>query len=98
ARAAPTPYGFPGLAAPPGLVFDPAAIDFSATGLVSAFFRHRLGETPLAGAPPRNVAEPPARARPRKSRPSDRRQIRRNLEAGYALELVPGEETSAMQR
>jgi len=35
---------------------------------------------------------------PRKSRPSDRRQVRRNLEAGYALELIPGPETSPNQR
>ena len=33
-----------------------------------------------------------------KSRPSDRRQVRRNLEAGYAVELIPGAETSAAQR
>ena len=35
---------------------------------------------------------------PRKSRPSDRRQVRRNLEAGYGLELVAGPETSPEQR
>ena len=33
-----------------------------------------------------------------KSRPSDRRQVRRNLEAGYVLDLVPGAETTAEQR
>ena len=33
-----------------------------------------------------------------KSRPSDRRQVRRNLEAGYAVELIPGDATSAAQR
>jgi hypothetical protein len=41
------------------------------------------------------IADP---ALPAKSRPSDRRQVRRNLEAGYTLELVPGVETSAEQR
>jgi hypothetical protein len=35
---------------------------------------------------------------PPKSRPSDRRQVRRNLEAGYKLELVPGGETTPEQR
>ncbi|MDQ3726059.1 MAG: GNAT family N-acetyltransferase [Actinomycetota bacterium] len=35
---------------------------------------------------------------PPKSRPSDRRQVRRNLEAGYSLELVPGGETTPEQR
>jgi hypothetical protein len=97
-RDATSPYGFPGLAGPEGIVLDPAAIDFSATGLVSAFFRHRLGEPPLAGATPRNlvlVADPEL---PRKSRPTDRRQIRRNRERGYAFELVPGPETTPAQR
>ncbi|MGD9735492.1 MAG: GNAT family N-acetyltransferase [Solirubrobacterales bacterium] len=97
-RDATSPYGFPGLVSPAGVVVDPAAIDFSATGLVSVFFRHRIGEPPLAGATPRNVVEVADPALPRKSRPSDRRQIRRNLEAGYGLELVPGGETSAAQR
>jgi len=80
------------------VVVDPAAVDFSATGLVSAFLRHRLGEPPLAGASPRNVVQVADPALPRKSRPSDRRQIRRNRERGYALELVPGAETSIEQR
>jgi len=93
-----SPYGFPGFAAPAGVVVDPAAVDFSATGLVSAFLRHRLGEPPLAGASPRNVVQVADPALPRKSRPSDRRQIRRNRERGYALELVPGAETSIEQR
>jgi GNAT acetyltransferase-like protein len=33
-----------------------------------------------------------------KSRPSDRRQVRRNLEDGYTLDLVPGSEATAEQR
>ncbi|MGN6254878.1 MAG: GNAT family N-acetyltransferase [Solirubrobacterales bacterium] len=35
---------------------------------------------------------------PTKSRPTDRRQVRRNLEAGHELELVPGVETTPEQR
>ncbi len=97
-RDATSPYGFPGLAAPPELVLDPAAVDFAATGLVSAFFRHRLGPSPLAGATPRNVVLVADPELPRKSRPTDRRQIRRNVERGYTLELVPGAETGAAQR
>jgi Acetyltransferase (GNAT) domain len=97
-RDATSPYGFPGFAAPAGVVVDPATIDFSATGLVSAFVRHRLGPSPLAGARPRNVVQVADPALPRKSRPTDRRQIRRNRERGYELELVPGAETSAGQR
>jgi hypothetical protein len=41
------------------------------------------------------IADP---ALPSKSRPSDRRQVRRNLEAGYELSLVPGSETTPQQR
>lgn len=77
---------------------DPAAIDFSVTGLVSIFIRHALGPAPLAGATERNVVQIADPELPPKSRPSDRRQVRRNLEAGYVLELVPGAETTAAQR
>jgi len=96
-RDAISPYGYPGLVGSiEGL--DPTAIDFSATGLVSAFIRHALGPSPLAGAGERNVVQIADPDLPPKSRPSDRRQVRRNLEAGYNLDLVPGPETSADQR
>lgn len=96
-RDAISPYGYPGLAGSiEGL--DPAAIDFSATGLVSAFVRHTLGSSPLTGASERNVVQIADPALPPKSRPSDRRQVRRNLEAGYVLDLVPGAETTPDQR
>ena len=96
-RDAISPYGYPGLA---GSIanLDPAAIDFSATGLVSAFVRHALGPSPLTGASERNIVQIADPARPPKSRPSDRRQVRRNLEAGYALDLVPGAATTPEQR
>jgi Acetyltransferase (GNAT) domain len=77
---------------------DPAAIDFSATGLVSIFLRHRLGSPPLAGTTERNVVQVADPALDPKSRPTDRRQIRRNLESGYEIELVAGAETSPAQR
>lgn len=77
---------------------DPGAIDFSATGLVSVFLRHTLGEPPLAGTTERNVVQVADPALPPKSRPSDRRQARRNLEAGYELALIPGAETTPAQR
>lgn len=96
-RDAISPYGYPGLVGSiEGL--DPAAIDFSATGMVSAFVRHALGPSPLAGANERNVVQIADPELPPKSRPSDRRQVRRNLEAGYALDLVPGAETTPDQR
>jgi hypothetical protein len=99
ARDAISPYGYPGFVArnsPQPL--DPTAIDFSATGLVSVFLRHALGRSPLAGASERNLVQIADPAMAPKSRPSDRRQIRRNLEAGYELSLVPGSETTPEQR
>jgi hypothetical protein len=97
-----SPYGYPGF----GVVgegvedegVDPAEIDFHRTGLVSVFIRHRLDLVPLAAASERNVVQIHDPALKPKSRPSDRRQGRRNLEAGYAVELIPGTETSAEQR
>jgi hypothetical protein len=108
-----SPYGYPGLTnsadrgralaripnetstAP---VLDPEAVDFSATGLVSVFIRHTLDEPPLSGAAERNVVQIADPGLPPKSRSSDRNQINRNRRAGYAVELVPGPETSAAQR
>ncbi|HEX4669547.1 MAG TPA: GNAT family N-acetyltransferase [Solirubrobacterales bacterium] len=74
------------------------SIDLSATGLVSLFIRHRLGPPPLSGSTERNVVQIADPALPPKSRPSDRRQVRKNLEAGYTLELVPGADTTPAQR
>jgi Acetyltransferase (GNAT) domain len=88
------PYGV----TPSPLNLDSAGIDFSGTGLVSVFLRHPLGPSPLTDATERNVVQIADPALPAKSRPSDRRQVRRNLEAGYVLELVPGAETTAEQR
>jgi len=81
---------------PPPL--DPGGIDFSGAGLVSIFLRHALGPSPLAGASERNVVQIADPELPRKSRPSDRRQVRRNLEAGYELKLVRGPETTSEER
>ncbi|MET0557978.1 MAG: GNAT family N-acetyltransferase [Solirubrobacterales bacterium] len=112
-RDAVSPYSYPGIV-PAGAgrdygaaeafadaeptALDPAAIDFSATGLVSLFLRHRLGPPALSGSTPRNLVQIADPTLPEKSRPSDRRQVRRNLEAGYELRLVPGTETTAEQR
>jgi Acetyltransferase (GNAT) domain len=98
-----SPYSFPGLVerdgSPPTTVaIEPSEIDFSETGLVSVFIRHTLGEPPLRGTTPRNVVQIADPQLPPKSRPSDRRQIRRNLEDGYRLELVPGPKTTSGQR
>lgn len=114
AHDAVSPYGFPGFSTRPldadcGLepviggsspqsALDPAAIDWSATGLVSLFVRHTLGEPPLAGATERNVVQIAEPGLPRKSRGSDRNQVNRNRRAGYEVRLVPGPETSSEQR
>ena len=99
-RDATSPYGYPGLSGmpptPPAL--DPGTIDFSATGLVSVFPRHRLGPPPLSATSGRNIVQIADPALAPKSRPSDRRQVRRNVEAGYQLALVPGIETTPAQR
>jgi hypothetical protein len=81
-----------------GEPLEPGEIDWGGTGLVSVFLRHRLGVSPLAGATERNVVQIADPALAPKSRPSDRRQVRRNLEAGYEVALVPGAETTAAQR
>jgi hypothetical protein len=77
---------------------DPEEVGFGSTGLVSVFVRHRLDRVPLAKATGRNVVQIADPALPPKSRPSDRRQVRRNLEQGYELALVPGPETTPEQR
>jgi hypothetical protein len=112
-RDAISPYGYPGLIptlsgrtshryadenATAGGGIELGSIDFAATGLVSVFLRHRLGPAPLAGATDRNVVQVADPALPPKSRPSDRRQIRKNLEAGYRVKLVPGQQTTAAER
>jgi Acetyltransferase (GNAT) domain len=111
-RDAISPYGYPGIALrsdasdidPTGVgsmsdtPLDPAAIEWSATGLVSIFLRHTLGEPPLSGATERNVVQIADPALPAKTRSSDRNRINKNRRAGYAVELVPGPETSAEQR
>jgi hypothetical protein len=110
-RDAISPYGYPGLV-PDGSVrtscriptktanapLDSDSIDFSATGLVSAFIRHTLAPPPLAGTTARNVVQIADPALPPKSRMSDRQQIRKNLKRGYEPALVPGAETTPAQR
>jgi hypothetical protein len=91
-----SPYGYPGfeIGADADLPLDPDTIDFSATGLVSAFIRHSLAAgPPLAGARPRNLCLLADPALEPKSRMSDRQQIRKNLRAGYSVEMTPGPET-----
>jgi hypothetical protein len=100
-RDAVSPYGYPGFSVNgevPDAGLDPADVDFSRTGLVSVFIRHRLDLVPLAGSTARNVVQIADPALKAKSRPTDRRQVRRNLEAGYTVDLIEGAATSAPQR
>ncbi len=103
-----SPYGYPGVVSASDIdhtisgsmsdALDPATVDWSATGLVSLFIRHTLSAPPLAGAAKRNIVQIADPELPPKSRSSDRNQINKNRRAGYAVELVPGPETSATQR
>jgi hypothetical protein len=94
-----SPYGYPGFTVNgEGGELDPRSVDFSRTGLVSVFVRHRLDLVALAGSTERNVVQIADPALAPKSRPSDRRQVRRNLESGYTVDLVPGADTTAAQR
>jgi Acetyltransferase (GNAT) domain len=99
ARDATSPYGYPGIGARTGARLDPAEVDWSRTGLVSLFLRHRLGgDPPLAGATARNTVQIADPALPRKSRPSDRQQIRRNSERGYQVRRLSGPQVSDADR
>ncbi|MDQ2621520.1 MAG: GNAT family N-acetyltransferase, partial [Actinomycetota bacterium] len=100
-----SPYAYPGVSLPDtpadgvSLPVDPSDIDFSGTGLVTLFLRHALGPVvPLLGPTGRNLCLLSDPSLPRKSRMSDRQQIRKNLKRGYTLEIVPGPESSTEQR
>ncbi|HEX7244752.1 MAG TPA: hypothetical protein VF245_04200 [Solirubrobacterales bacterium] len=103
-----SPYGYPGFTdctidppiegskvQPP---IDPTEVDFSATGLVSAFVRHALGKPLLAAASQRNVVQIADPTLPTKTRGSDRNRINKNIRLGYSVRVVPGPETTAVER
>jgi hypothetical protein len=92
-----SPYGYPGgspaLDNPP----EPAAVDWSETGLVSIFIRDRIGEqASLGGGTVRahvHVAEGDGGIRKRL-----REQIRRNERRGWRITSAPGPEVTAATR
>ena len=111
-RDAISPYGYPGLV-PSSTAADfdhtrvgsnsaaalaPDSLDFTATGLVSAFIRHTLTDPPLSGSAERNVVQIADPELPRKSRPSDRNQVNKNRRAGYEVSILAGPETTPEQR
>ncbi len=92
-----SPYGYPGGSGAPGEPIDPDRLDWSQTGLVSAFVRGRIGEDPtLQGGTVRNhvhVADGDSGIRKRL-----REQIRRNERRGWSVELIAGPEAEAEAR
>jgi hypothetical protein len=96
-----SPYGYPGMVAAAGELPEPLAhdeVDWSATGLVSFFLRGTaLGPHALAGSE-RGTLQVSDPGEKRKSRPSDRQQIRRNEATGYSSALVPGPEAGEEAR
>ena len=85
-----SPYSYPG-AAGRGTPIDLAGVDLAPSGLVSAFVRDRLGDPPAFARPTeRSIVLLSDPELPRKSRMSDRQQIRKNEAAGYAVERVAG--------
>jgi hypothetical protein len=100
-RDAITPYGYPGAAtrtdrgSPP----DPAALDWSDTGLVSIFVRDRIGHEPcFAGATRRAAVQVHDPSRERRIRSRFAEQIRQNERLGYHVEALHGPDTSVEQR
>ncbi|MGI9557121.1 MAG: GNAT family N-acetyltransferase [Solirubrobacterales bacterium] len=90
-----SPYGYPGgrltPADAPALAGDD--VDWGPTGLVSAFIRYAVGvPVALDGAAERSLVQVSDPDLPRKSRMSDRQQIRRNERDGYEIGSVPGPE------
>jgi hypothetical protein len=108
-----SPYGYPGLSTPtqiadcgtdraiggsiPQSMIQVEKVDFSGTGLVSAFVRHALMPPPLA-AVERNVVQIADPELPPKRRSSDRNRINRNRREGYEVELIAGTDTTAAHR
>ncbi len=93
-----SPYAYPG-AEVTGRPIEPGDVDWSHTGLVSIFIRDRLGDPPaLADGNDRSVVLVSDPELKRKSRMSDRQQIRKNEAAGYEVTHTPGPEASAEQR
>lgn len=85
-----SPYSYPG-AKVEGEPPRADELDLAGIGLVSIFVRDRLGEpSAFAGGTERSVVLLSDPELPRKSRMSDRQQIRKNDAAGYETEVVHG--------
>ena len=94
-----SPYGYPGASAGPQPPPDPGAVDWSQTGLVSAFVRDRIGGPPCfaAGTARSRVwlADPRAESGVRKRM---REQIRANERRGWSVGVEPGPDAEGGDR
>ena len=98
-RDAISPYGYPGATTSGEGPLDPADVDWSQTGLVSVFLRDRAaGKPAFGGATERNRLQVSDPAEQRKSRMSDRQQIRRNERDGYRIERIDGPDAGPDER
>jgi hypothetical protein len=98
-RDAISPYGYPGATVSGDDRADPAGVDWSPTGLVSVFLRDRAGgESCFPGATERSALQVADPSLERKSRMSDRQQIRRNEREGYVVERMEGPDAGGEQR
>ncbi len=85
-----SPYSYPG-AKVSGDPIDPAEVDLGQSGLVSVFVRDRLGDpSAFLGGTDRSLVLLSDPELPRKSRMSDRQQIRKNDSAGYRAMRLEG--------
>lgn len=97
-RDAISPYSYPG-AKVSGEPLDPGAIDLTPADLVSVFVRDRLGDPPaFAGGTDRSIVLISDPAAERKSRMSDRQQIRKNEAAGYLPRVIEGPASTTADR
>jgi hypothetical protein len=97
-----SPYGYPGIVprarAEPAGEISPGDVDWSRTGLVSAFIRGTAaGPRPLAAAE-RSLLQIHDPGLPRKSRMSDRQQIRKNEALGYEPTVLRGPDSDERAR
>jgi hypothetical protein len=91
-----SPYGYPGATGRYEAPIDPTQIDWSETGLVSAFVRDRIGAQCLSGGTLRNdvhIAEGDSGIRKRL-----REQIRRNERRGWEARVIAGPDADAAAR
>jgi hypothetical protein len=95
-----SPYGYPGATVGPRAASpDPSEVDWSGTGLVSAFIRDRIGADPfLGGATERSRVYIHDPAKEPGIRPRLTEQIRANERRGFALDVASGPDSSASQR